>query len=99
LTEATVAIRCGLIALQNFAVYREDGSVDEDCTIEMEETRLGTVITKAWMKNKNFPSTVMIELYREIDRFSEVQLPLSKPSEPQSGGDSKQMRESSESQG
>lgn len=78
---AKIAMRCSLIGISNFILTKVDGSVvTEHVPARQDGGVLGAVITEKWMEDLNIPGDYLSELYKEINAFSEVKLPLSMPS-------------------
>ena len=88
------AIQCSLQALENFAIQYPDGRTETIHVPQMEHTPIGTAIKDEWMVRMGFPTPIIDELFELIVFFSEVQLPLSMPSEPPSGETDKSSQES-----
>jgi len=78
--------RCALLALENYALEKPDGVIEKNHALERKDHgRLGEIITEECFEALNFPAMILGGLYAAIDWISDVHLPLSKPSAPQSG--------------
>ncbi len=80
-------IRCGLLAHNIWTIEDDDGVVIPGAQPGQKE--IGGILqeaTEAWYEGMQFPDGIASALYQMIAWLSEAQRPLSKPSDPPSGG-------------
>ncbi len=80
-------IRCSLIKLYNYHIMDGDGKVgDAPHPAIKKHGEVGEIATEGWLDKVNFSSDVKNVLCLAIMSMSEAKIPLSKPSDPESGG-------------
>lgn len=78
--------RCGMISFENYRIQATDGSeYDAPQPDVVTNGTFGSMASERWIDDVNPPQAHLLPIAAMIRRISEAELPLSKPSVPQSG--------------
>ena len=78
MTKASMAVRCGLVDVENYWVIRSDGSQHQvESPKRAQYGEWGNIITEEWMESSHLLTDELIAIGGSIIQISEARAPLS----------------------